>query len=131
MFSKLPRMSATLAGAILLLLVISLPNISVFGFDLRGIAPQQLPVTLYKLSLITIAAVIGYWIDREMFPYARPDSFIDSGPDGSREPDLDETDHALLLIDPGAQNLARLFAAAQLRRALVVAACVVAVALGA
>lgn len=119
MFSKLPRMSATLAGAILLLLVIAC------------IAPQQLPVTLYKLSLITIAAVIGYWIDREMFPYARPDSFIDSSPGGSAEPALDETDHALLLIDPGAQNLARLFAAAQLRRALVVLACIIAAALGA
>lgn len=119
MFSNLPRMSATLAGAILLLLVIAC------------IAQQQLPVTLYKLSLITVAAVIGYWIDREMFPYARPDSFIDSGPDGVIEPTLDETDHALLLIDPSAQNLALLFAAAQLRRALLVLACVVAAALGA
>jgi hypothetical protein len=119
MKTLLPRMSATLAGAILLFLVIAY------------IAPQQLPVTIYKLSLITIAAVIGYWIDRELFPYARPDGFIDTSPDGSPDPELDETDHALLLIDPGAQNLARLFAAAQLRRALVVSACVIAVALGA
>ena len=33
------------------------------------IAPQQLPVTLYKLSLISIAAAVGYRIDRSMFPY--------------------------------------------------------------
>ncbi len=36
------------------------------------IAPQQLPVSLYKLSLVALAAVAGYWIDRSTFPYARP-----------------------------------------------------------
>lgn len=36
-------------------------------------APQQLPVSLYKLSLITMAAWMAYWIDRSAFPYARPD----------------------------------------------------------
>jgi Putative 2/3 transmembrane domain holin len=35
-------------------------------------APQQLPVSLYKLSLVALAAVAGYWIDRSTFPYARP-----------------------------------------------------------
>lgn len=39
------------------------------------LAPQQLPVSLYKLSLVTLAAVIGYWLDRSLFPYARPDKF--------------------------------------------------------
>ena len=38
------------------------------------IAPQQLPVSLYKLSLVTLAAVVGYWLDRSLFPYARPDT---------------------------------------------------------
>jgi len=37
------------------------------------LSPQQLPVSLYKLSLISMAAVVGYWIDRSLFPYARPD----------------------------------------------------------
>lgn len=37
------------------------------------IAPQQLPVSIYKLSLVSMAAVAGYWIDRSLFPYARPD----------------------------------------------------------
>lgn len=36
------------------------------------LAPQQLPVSLYKLNLIALAAVAGYWIDRSVFPYARP-----------------------------------------------------------
>ncbi len=37
------------------------------------VAPHQLPVSLYKLSLVTLASVVGYWIDRSLFPYARPD----------------------------------------------------------
>ena len=41
-----------------------------------AIAPHQLPVSLYKLSLVTLAAVAGYWIDRSLFPYARPDSYL-------------------------------------------------------
>lgn len=44
-----------------------------------AIAPQQLPVSLYKLSLVTLAAVVGYWIDRSIFPYGRPDVFMKIG----------------------------------------------------
>ena len=40
-------------------------------------APQQLPVSVYKLSLVAMAAVAGYWLDRSLFPYARPDLFLD------------------------------------------------------
>lgn len=67
------------------------------------LAPQQLGVTAYKLSLISAAAVVGYWLDRGLFPYARPDRI------GSA-------------LERGA---------AMLRRAIVVAACVIGVALGA
>lgn len=87
------RMLDWLAAAILLTAAIAL------------IAPQQLPVTLYKLSLVSLAAVAGYWIDRRLFPYARPDD---------------------LSLMPGVET-----AGAQLRRALVVAACIVGVSLGA
>lgn len=66
------------------------------------IAPHQLPVTLYKLSLVSLAAVVGYWVDRHLFPYARPN----------------ETAEAIAGI-------------AMLRRAIVVAAVVIAMALGA
>lgn len=40
---------------------------------LLALAPHQLPVTLYKLSLVTVAGLVGYWLDRAIFPYARPD----------------------------------------------------------
>jgi hypothetical protein len=69
------------------------------------LAPQQLLVSAYKLSLITTAAVIGYWIDRSLFPYARPDN-----------PKLDPYD---LLI-----------AAAMLRRAIIVGCAMLGVSLG-
>lgn len=35
-------------------------------------APQQLPVVLYKLVLVTLFGFAGYWVDRFIFPYARP-----------------------------------------------------------
>lgn len=39
-------------------------------------APQQLPVAVYKLALLSLAAVTSYWIDRSLFPYARPDVLL-------------------------------------------------------
>ena len=68
------------------------------------LAPQQLGVTLYKLSLVSLAAVLGYWIDRSVFPYARPHC----RPEGCQ---YDEV--------------------ATLRRAILMAAVILAIALGA
>jgi hypothetical protein len=98
------------------------------------LAPQQLPVSLYKLSLIALAAVAGYWIDRSLFPYARPDWFlalvsdddeddepVASGPDG-------DVFEARLAVD---QPMLRLMGVAMLRRAIIVAAAMIAVGLGA
>lgn len=67
-------------------------------------APHLLAVTLYKLSLVSLAAVAGYWIDRRMFPYARPDEL------------------ALSDLEASAANL---------RRAIIVGACIIGVSLGA
>lgn len=62
---KLPR----LFGLLIL-------NLVLIGI-IFAIAPQQAPVTLYKLSLVTTAGLVGYWLDRVLFPYARPDSFLE------------------------------------------------------
>lgn len=113
---KNPRMSATLAVAVLL------------GLLIAALAPQQLPVTLYKLSLITCAAVAGYYIDRELFPYARPDGYLGCLPQ-ERYEKIEAIGHgADYRVNTGYDLV---FAAAMLRRALVVAACIIAVALGA
>lgn len=69
------------------------------------IAPHQLGVTAYKLSLVSLAAVVGYHVDRSAFPYARPDD---------------------ISVEPGIET-----AAAWIRRALIISAAMVAVSLGA
>lgn len=76
-----------------------------------ALAPQQLSVSVYKLSLVTLAAVVGYWLDRSLFPYARPDDLLDR-----------------VVTAP---EMASAFAAAMLRRAVVVAAAMLAMGLGA
>lgn len=106
---RMPRMALWLAISIVLTVVIAL------------LAPQQLPVSLYKLSLITAAAWVAYWIDRGLFPYARPDRFIQWGAS---------------IGTPGAglsitHEQAIAFAASMLRRAILIAAAIVGVALGA
>lgn len=90
---------------------------------------QQVPVVIYKLTLVSLAAIAGYWIDRGLFPYARPDSYLaydwrknkkllsEYGSDGNVD-NLVVPDHHLV------------FAAAMLRRAVIVAAVIAGVALG-
>lgn len=91
---KLPRMIVSTVLSIALGVVIS------------QLAPQQALVTLYKFSLVTGAGVAGYYLDRELFPYARPDRFLSCGREA-------------------------VFAAAQIRRAIIVAAMMLAVGMGA
>lgn len=37
--------------------------------------PHQIGVLLWSLTKLCWAAYLGYWIDRSIFPYARPDRF--------------------------------------------------------
>ena len=112
MFKRFPRLFGWFFVALLLLVVIAL------------LSPQQLPVTLYKLSLITLAAVVGYWLDRSLFPYARPDGYLSFRWHGRGKADDYNADH------PIADGYYLVFALAMLRRALIVAAVVLVVALG-
>lgn len=89
----------------------------VLSFAVWWIAPQQLPVSLYKLSLVALAAVAGYWIDRSLFPYARPDAVFSRDDDGE---EMTTSDAAL-----------RWMGMAMLRRAIIVAATMLAVGMGA
>jgi hypothetical protein len=107
---RLPRLFWWLIANVLLLAFIGL------------FYPQQLPVSLYKLSLVTMAAVSGYWLDRSLFPYARPDEFM-SRPFSPGSPYV--PDRAV----PPAQQIA--FSAAMLRRAVIVGCAMLAVGLGA
>ncbi|EIA1545767.1 putative holin [Escherichia coli] len=96
-----------LVAAVLLLLIIAL------------VSPQQLPVVVYKLSLISLAAVLGYWLDRSLFPKARPGQYL-------------KHDERLMAEGrwPVQTGLHLVFSAALIRRALIVAAVCLAVAMG-
>jgi hypothetical protein len=115
---KIPRMLDWLLYALLLTVLVLL------------LAPQQLPVSLYKINLIALAGIVGYWLDRSLFPYARPDKFLEEVDEILVDPDIEG---ALMFprdMDGHMQN-DLLAAAAMLRRALIVAAAMIAVALGA
>lgn len=93
------------------------------------IAPQQLPVALYKFTLVTLAALVGYWIDRLIFPYARPDGYLafdwrEVRPTLPKYGDDYQVDY---LVE---EEHRLVFAAAMLRRALIMIAIVLGVALG-
>jgi len=66
-------------------------------------APQNLPVVVYKMTLVSLAVVLGFWADVGLFPYARPGDLKGEG---------------------------IIYAAAMIRRALVVLAVVIGVTLG-
>lgn len=85
------------------------------------VAPYQFPVTLYKLSLITVGAWLGYWLDRSLFRGAQPGALLEWQ-------QLEDGRAAPL---PLTREQAIAYAAAMLRRALIIAAVVIAVALGA
>ena len=109
---RAPRNILWLAVAVLLLAVIAV------------VSPVQLPVVLYKTALIALAAVLGYWLDRALFPYARPDGYL--GTDwryGTDEPE-GEVDY------PVVSGYIRVFTAAMVRRALVVGCVVLGMAAG-
>ncbi|MDC8804234.1 putative holin [Halomonas pacifica] len=75
--------------------------------------PHQLGVLLWSLTKLSAGAYLGYWIDRSIFCYARPH---------------------LLMIDAmevsGSEKYWLQFAIATLRRAIIIAAAILALGLG-
>ena len=110
------------------------------------LSPQQLPTSVYKLNLIALAAVAGYWIDRSIFPYARPniDALRLLEPPPEIEVTSDEAARSVVQTEHGEIPIGELqdalsgwpnygelyyFAATQIRRALIVSATILAVSL--
>lgn len=121
---RLPRLSGWMLITICLMV------------GILALAPQQLPVTMYKLSLVTLAAVVGYWVDRSLFPYARPDVFLSSDmlpePDFEPVPQWDADEHIVKLgwLDTTSAPPIVL-GLAMLRRAIIVGCAMLAMGLGA
>ena len=89
------------------------------------ISPAQMPVVLYKLALVMLAAILGMFFDVAVFPFATPDSYLDG--DWKRAPGAVRLRCADFAI---AKGCLWPFLMACLRRAAVVAAFVVAVSVG-
>jgi hypothetical protein len=96
-----------------------------------------LAVTVYKAHLMALGGWGGYWLDRALFPYARPDSYTGFGPEwegveirgsGGKPLNADDLSYFQRVVS---KDYREMFATATLRRAIVVAACLVCVGLGA
>jgi len=90
------------------------------------LAPEQVPVIAYKLVLTMFAAVAGMVFDFLAFPYALPSGYLDR--DWRNDPDACGEDGKPDF--PIAVGYVRPFCFSMLRRALVIAAFIMAVALG-
>jgi hypothetical protein len=114
MIMKMPRM--------LLWLVLTLVLIAL-AYVVQAEFPGSLAaVSLYKAHLLVLGGWVGYWLDRALFPYARPHQYSELADDPE---DVANHDAAVLDVVTDA------FSQSMLRRAIIVAACVVAVCLGA
>ena len=135
--NKLPRLMSWWLFALVL-------SLAVFA-----ISPAQVPVALFKLNLISLAAIAGYWIDRSVFPYARPQ--LEALRGLADPPDLelteDEAQRGVLKTDDGGELPLECFTeqawgptdpvplyfmlGCMIRRAIIMGAAILAVSLGA
>ena len=82
-------------------------------------------VTLYKAQLMTLGGWGGYWLDRALFPYDRPHVYVeDEPPIDPLRPEASAIENMLIGAPPGLGD-------SMLRRAIIVAACLICVGLGA
>lgn len=84
------------------------------------LAPHRIPLTLWKVVLVTGGAVTGYWIDRVLFPYARPGDLNEDRKWCERESAPRQL----------ASRYARSASVAGLRRAIIVFACIIGLTMG-
>ncbi|OTQ49329.1 putative holin [Gilliamella apis] len=97
------------------------------------LSPQQLPVVAYKLSLVLLSAVIGYHLDRALFPYASPGSYLlfnwKDGPYKKGYGKINKGENYDVAY-PVINNYQNIFAVVLIRRALIVSAVILGVTLG-
>ncbi|MEB4585581.1 putative holin [Pasteurella multocida] len=110
------RLLSWVISALCLLVIISVAS------------PVQLPVVLYKLALISIASIIGYHLDRALFPYSSPGSYLKdkwNKHESKITVRLENTPE-----HPVCDGYLNVFAMVVLRRALIVGAVILGVTLG-
>lgn len=96
----------------------------VFALALQAQFPSTLlAVTVYKAHLMALGGWGGYWLDRALFPYDRPHTYLMDEAPAAGGPMAEEISGVLVT--------AGTFGYAMLRRAIIVAACLICVGLGA
>jgi hypothetical protein len=80
--------------------------------------PYQLGVLVWSLCKLCFGAYLGYWIDRSIFPYARPHLWI-GDPHELRTGSVDRLQLSIAIA-----------VASQVRRALIMAATILGLAVG-
>lgn len=109
----------------LILTALLLAALAVLAPSAITTAPSPVHVAFYKLTLVMLAGCLGYALDVLLFPYGRPDSYLIYGEWTLCSDSCDgEADY------PVVRDYQLVFAAAMIRRAIVVAACVVGISLG-
>lgn len=121
---ELPRMALWVLISLVLLAA------AVFS-QAVGVSPGSvLAVSIYKAHLISLGGWAGYWLDRTLYPYARPHELKCQAEDDAGA--LNGT-----LVDDGTGNSAMVgmvswsFDQAMIRRAIITAACIVGMCMGA
>lgn len=89
------------------------------------ISPQQVPVIIYKVCLLLLAGIVGYWLDRLVAPYARPEGYLSS--DWQEHDDIWPDNKADYTVVAEYKSV---FAAALIRRAIIIGCAMLAVGLG-
>ncbi|HEX7866567.1 MAG TPA: putative holin [Variovorax sp.] len=88
-----------------------------------------LAVSIYKAHLLSLGGWAGYWLDRGLFPYDRPHEFLLPEQEAASEPvTLPE---GTKLLEGVALASPSDYAASMIRRAIIVAAALICVGLGA
>lgn len=117
-----------------LLRVLLDPRLQMYTFALLAVAlqafiwlvsPENGAVTLYKLGLAVLAALVGVFFDFALFPFATPRSYLEV--DWIHDPDADYEGSADYPLAEGYEGV---FNVASIRRAVIVAAFVLGVSLG-
>lgn len=87
------------------------------------IAPYQLGVLVWSLSKLSLGAYLGYWIDRSVYPYARPHvAEVEARQPWAEVVGEHNVDAEARWLQAGGLR--------QLRRAIIIAAAIIALGLG-
>lgn len=110
---KLPRLLPFIVATVVLFVGVML------------LKPEELPVIGAKMLHVTLAGVLAFWLDCGLFPYARPDGYLVNPDYHDSTPKVGDADYPIVC------GYRLVFAAAMLRRAIIVGAAMIAIGLGA